>query len=73
MVMTGLRLRHLEQLIKVFRVKIRIFFLLDIIILLIYTALGRCIRHRNDWGAIILVDERYQKQPQKYTKGNKEI
>ncbi|RXG55176.1 Fanconi anemia group J protein-like, partial [Armadillidium vulgare] len=24
-------------------------------------ALGRCIRHRYDWGAIILVDERYQR------------
>lgn len=22
-------------------------------------ALGRCIRHINDWGAILLVDERY--------------
>ena len=25
-------------------------------------ALGRCIRHKNDWGAIILVDERYGNQ-----------
>jgi Fanconi anemia group J protein len=32
-------------------------------------ALGRCIRHRNDWGAIILVDDRYFRQPQKYIKG----
>ncbi|XP_076333405.1 Fanconi anemia group J protein homolog isoform X2 [Tachypleus tridentatus] len=24
-------------------------------------ALGRCIRHRNDWGALIVVDERFQK------------
>eukprot|EP00842_Homolaphlyctis_polyrhiza_P004607 jgi/Hompol1/5147/HPOL_001893-RA len=24
-------------------------------------ALGRCIRHRNDWGAIILVDERFSR------------
>ena len=32
-------------------------------------ALGRCIRHRNDWGAIILVDDRYFKNPQKYAKG----
>ncbi|CAF0846025.1 unnamed protein product [Brachionus calyciflorus] len=32
-------------------------------------ALGRCIRHRNDWGAIILVDDRYFKNPQKYSKG----
>ena len=28
-------------------------------------ALGRCIRHRNDWGAIILVDERYTNQKSK--------
>ena len=25
--------------------------------------------NRNDWGAIILVDDRYFKQPQKYSKG----
>ena len=31
--------------------------------------LGRCIRHRKDWGAIILVDDRYFRQPQKYLKG----
>ncbi|UYV83984.1 BRIP1 [Cordylochernes scorpioides] len=24
-------------------------------------ALGRCIRHKNDWGVILLVDERFQK------------
>ncbi|KAG8224961.1 hypothetical protein J437_LFUL006652 [Ladona fulva] len=24
-------------------------------------ALGRCIRHRNDWGAIILIDDRFSK------------
>merc|ERR1719420_2472523 len=24
-------------------------------------ALGRCIRHRRDWGAILMVDDRYQK------------
>ncbi|CAG7719956.1 unnamed protein product, partial [Allacma fusca] len=29
-------------------------------------ALGRCIRHRFDWGAIILVDERYCQSP-RYT------
>lgn len=39
-------------------------------------ALGRCLRHRYDWGALILVDERYQRgslssgvQQNKYTKG----
>ncbi|KAK3886088.1 hypothetical protein Pcinc_009742, partial [Petrolisthes cinctipes] len=39
-------------------------------------ALGRCIRHRYDWGALILVDERYQRgglggqaQQNKYTLG----
>ncbi|XP_021950240.1 Fanconi anemia group J protein homolog [Folsomia candida] len=26
-------------------------------------ALGRCIRHRQDWGAILLVDDRYIKNP----------
>ena len=26
-------------------------------------ALGRCIRHRNDWGAILLVDDRFGKIP----------
>ena len=31
--------------------------------------LGRCIRHRKDWGAIILVDERFYKNPHKYIKG----
>ncbi|XP_071448454.1 Fanconi anemia group J protein homolog [Hetaerina americana] len=31
-------------------------------------ALGRCIRHRNDWGAIILLDDRFSKN-QKYTQG----
>ena len=32
-------------------------------------ALGRCIRHRHDWGALILVDERFGKNAHKYTKG----
>ncbi|CAN9511201.1 unnamed protein product [Ophioblennius macclurei] len=32
-------------------------------------ALGRCIRHRNDWGALILVDDRYRNNPNKYTTG----
>ncbi|GBN98761.1 Fanconi anemia group J [Araneus ventricosus] len=26
-------------------------------------ALGRCIRHRNDFGALLIVDERFQKNP----------
>jgi Fanconi anemia group J protein len=24
-------------------------------------ALGRCLRHRNDWGALVLVDERFER------------
>ncbi|XP_058020095.1 Fanconi anemia group J protein isoform X3 [Ahaetulla prasina] len=32
-------------------------------------ALGRCIRHRSDWGALILVDDRFGKSPNKYTAG----
>ncbi|XP_077422808.1 Fanconi anemia group J protein isoform X3 [Vanacampus margaritifer] len=32
-------------------------------------ALGRCIRHRDDWGALILVDGRYSNNPNKYIKG----
>ncbi|XP_070591400.1 Fanconi anemia group J protein isoform X2 [Erythrolamprus reginae] len=32
-------------------------------------ALGRCIRHRSDWGALILVDDRFGKIPNKYTTG----
>ncbi|XP_041348018.1 Fanconi anemia group J protein homolog [Gigantopelta aegis] len=32
-------------------------------------ALGRCIRHRRDWGALILVDDRFVKNSQKYCKG----
>jgi len=31
-------------------------------------ALGRCIRHRNDWGAILMVDDRYQRN-QRYVGG----
>ncbi|XP_046279208.1 Fanconi anemia group J protein isoform X2 [Marmota monax] len=29
-------------------------------------ALGRCIRHRNDWGALILVDDRFRNNPNRY-------
>ncbi|KAL0973123.1 hypothetical protein UPYG_G00199270 [Umbra pygmaea] len=32
-------------------------------------ALGRCIRHKNDWGALILVDERFGNNPNKYISG----
>uniref|UniRef100_A0A8C6L7R0 DNA 5'-3' helicase n=1 Tax=Nothobranchius furzeri TaxID=105023 RepID=A0A8C6L7R0_NOTFU len=32
-------------------------------------ALGRCIRHRKDWGALILVDDRYRNNPNKYITG----
>ncbi|XP_030041551.1 Fanconi anemia group J protein isoform X2 [Microcaecilia unicolor] len=32
-------------------------------------ALGRCIRHKNDWGAIILVDDRFRSNPNKYIAG----
>ncbi|XP_071790208.1 Fanconi anemia group J protein homolog [Asterias amurensis] len=32
-------------------------------------ALGRCIRHRRDWGALILADHRFYKNTQKYTQG----
>ncbi|XP_027761029.1 Fanconi anemia group J protein [Empidonax traillii] len=32
-------------------------------------ALGRCIRHRNDWGALILVDDRFRNNPSKYITG----
>ncbi|KAK1785995.1 hypothetical protein P4O66_017747 [Electrophorus voltai] len=32
-------------------------------------ALGRCIRHRNDWGALILVDDRFRSNPNKYIAG----
>ncbi|KPP74356.1 Fanconi anemia group J protein-like, partial [Scleropages formosus] len=32
-------------------------------------ALGRCIRHRNDWGALILVDDRFRCNPNKYITG----
>ncbi|XP_053729395.1 Fanconi anemia group J protein isoform X3 [Synchiropus splendidus] len=32
-------------------------------------ALGRCIRHRKDWGALILVDDRYRNNPNRYITG----
>ncbi|XP_072326032.1 Fanconi anemia group J protein [Scyliorhinus torazame] len=32
-------------------------------------ALGRCIRHRNDWGALILVDDRFRSNTKKYITG----
>ncbi|VDK84735.1 unnamed protein product [Dibothriocephalus latus] len=32
-------------------------------------ALGRCIRHRHDWGAIILADCRFTEQPVRYLSG----
>ena len=32
-------------------------------------ALGRCIRHRNDWGALIMVDKRFVTNPQRYCSG----
>nr|XP_056721009.1 Fanconi anemia group J protein [Euleptes europaea] len=32
-------------------------------------ALGRCIRHRSDWGALILVDDRFRRNPNKYITG----
>ncbi|KAK7088030.1 Fanconi anemia group J protein homolog isoform X2 [Littorina saxatilis] len=32
-------------------------------------ALGRCIRHRKDWGALIIVDDRFVKSTNKYANG----
>ena len=32
-------------------------------------ALGRCIRHKNDWGALVIVDDRFCKNPKRYCKG----
>ncbi|XP_076473063.1 uncharacterized protein LOC143302332 [Babylonia areolata] len=32
-------------------------------------ALGRCIRHRKDWGALIIVDDRFVKNTLKYASG----
>ncbi|XP_077168830.1 Fanconi anemia group J protein isoform X2 [Paroedura picta] len=32
-------------------------------------ALGRCIRHKRDWGALILVDDRFRRNPNKYIAG----
>lgn len=35
-----------------------------------YCALfSRCIRHRKDWGALILVDDRFRNNPNKYITG----
>ncbi|XP_031207121.1 Fanconi anemia group J protein isoform X3 [Mastomys coucha] len=33
-------------------------------------ALGRCIRHKNDWGALILVDGRFNNNPNRYISGD---
>ncbi|GAB1296612.1 Fanconi anemia group J protein homolog [Apodemus speciosus] len=30
---------------------------------------GRCIRHKNDWGALILVDDRFSNNPNRYISG----
>ncbi|CAG5124041.1 unnamed protein product [Candidula unifasciata] len=32
-------------------------------------ALGRCIRHKHDWGALIIVDDRFVRTAEKYCKG----
>lgn len=32
-------------------------------------ALGRCLRHRNDWAALILVDQRFSSNPTQYCNG----
>lgn len=32
-------------------------------------ALGRCLRHKNDWGALIMVDERFSQNPDHYCAG----
>ena len=32
-------------------------------------ALGRCIRHRNDWGALVMVDKRFINKPKQYCSG----
>lgn len=32
-------------------------------------AFHRCIRHKNDWGALILVDDRFRANPNKYITG----
>ncbi|KAA3676580.1 fanconi anemia group J protein [Paragonimus westermani] len=32
-------------------------------------ALGRCIRHMNDWGAVLLADARFVEQPARYMRG----
>ena len=32
-------------------------------------ALGRCIRHQNDWGALVIVDKRFIDKPKEYCTG----
>ncbi|PKU29042.1 fanconi anemia group j protein [Limosa lapponica baueri] len=32
-----------------------------------------CIRHRNDWGALILVDDRFRNNPNKYITGGQKV
>ncbi|XP_074870114.1 Fanconi anemia group J protein [Carettochelys insculpta] len=32
-------------------------------------ALGRCIRHKKDWGALMLIDDRFRSNPNKYITG----
>lgn len=38
---------------------------------ILLTVFYRCIRHKNDWGALILVDDRYRNNPNKYITGAK--
>ena len=37
---------------------------------MIYYIFYRCIRHKNDWGALILVDDRFRNNPNKYITGD---